>query len=209
MTLLAAIASPTPPDEPLVAKAPNPGNWTIDVKQKRPLPPPSGDPKLARLEKLRPGKSARMVLQTVEQAGKDWHWETTWEDGKKDIYWLYHGVIVLYQPRYFNSDKLMMDKVGSPSAPEKPNKTDFPDVAWVDSKYFTGNVTYAGRKCHCYARGTEGGKVVAWIDAQTRLPVAVETDATLKTYSFNQAKDKITPQGIFAERYLQLVNSPE
>jgi hypothetical protein len=203
------LAVEAPPSPPLLAPAPNPGNWTINVKQKKPLPPPSKDPKLAKLESLRPGKAARMVQQTVEQAGKDWHWETTWEDGKKDTYWLYRGVIVLYQPRYFQANKLIMDRAGSPSAPAKPDQTDFPDVAWIAPKYFTGTVSYEGRKCHCYAREeTNGrGKEVAWIDAETRLPVAVETEATLKTYTFNKASETITPQGIFAERYLRLINS--
>jgi hypothetical protein len=211
LTVTALSAAETPPAPPLVAAAPNPGNWTITIKQKQPAPRTPADARQAKLAMLKGANRQRMVAQTVEQAGKDWHWETTYEDGKKDTYWIYHGIAVMFQSRYFDQDKMIMDSAGAHTAPEKPDRTDFPDVAWIDANHFTGSVPHAGRKCHVYARpaGAGHGKAVAYIDAQTRLPVTVETDDTLKTYTFNQASDTITPQGIFARRYLQLVNSGE
>ena len=71
---------------------------------------------------------------------------------------------------------------------------------------------YLGHSCHYYedkkAQPLGGGDTLtdpagkgnrAWIDAKTRLPIAVEDDNLLKLYSYRAGPATIQPTGIFAE----------
>jgi hypothetical protein len=199
-----------PPDPPLLAAAPDPGSWTIIVKQKRPPPPRTADPRLLALQSLLLKANPRMVQQKVEKAGKEWHGETQWEDGSSDTLWIYRGM-ALFRPRNYPPDKIGMMGANAPLAPHPP-AVDFPDLTWIDAKCFVGSTDYQGTKCYLYQQGSsssQNGQISAWIAADSRLPIALEDDSVLKTYTFNSAPSTLQLDGLFASTYRRFLNAPK
>ena len=210
--VVAGVPAPAPP---LVAVLPDSCAWTIDVVQKLSRPSPPDDPRQAAAYKRVSAASPRMVRISMEKTGEDLHKETLWENGKTDNLWIYHGWVI-FQPIDFATDQATALPVNSRMSPVRgETRVDFPDLSWLVPKAFVKTVTYHGQRCDYYedkeAPPLVGGDILnpvvfkgarAWIDVNTRLPVAVENDAVLKKYHFpKEAPDRIRLTGIFATTY--------
>lgn len=192
--------SEAPPAPPLVGRAPDSASWTITVNQKVPLPPKSSDPKTAEYQDMLAKVNPRLLKETVEKAGGNLHQETYWESGAKDIFWFYQGYVI-FQTRMYPPDQVVIMAGTNKNAPLKPND-DFPELDWITPKVFAGTTTHDGVKCYLYTKNDPKlGSTSVWIDFDSRLPIAVESPATLNTYTFSSGPVSIVPQGIFATRY--------
>ncbi|MGB8352339.1 MAG: hypothetical protein WCD79_00470 [Chthoniobacteraceae bacterium] len=214
-----------PPDPPLVAPAPDGSTWTIDVKQKKPLPPPPSDPKWVEAYKRALEINPRILRVTNEKSGKDRLKETSYENGKTATMYIYKGYAV-YRSVDWPSDKALALPAGYRDSPVKGGgDTDFSDLSWIRPEVFVKTVTYHGQRCHYYQdneaaplagggnldpAATNAKGVKAWIDASTRLPVAVEDNAMLKKFHFLKgAPVSIELKGIFATAYNQATKRVE
>ena len=125
---------------------------------------------------------------TVEKVGKEWHHEKLFDNQKRENVWVYKG-FAIFQFRNFPSDKVTVTPVNNPISPVKGGfGPDFPELSWIRADAFVKTVMYNGQRCHYYedtnAPPLAGGDelnfrrnpraVRAWINAKTRLPVAVE-----------------------------------
>ena len=209
-----ATAEP-PPEPPLIAALPLVCAWTIDVQQKRPRQPPPADPKAAAVYKRMLDASPRMIRVSTERAGENAHKETFWEDGKTDSLWIYNGWVIL-KPVNYPVNQVTAMPMHSRLSPVKDGLgADFPDLVWLTSETFVKTEPYHGQSCHYYedknASALQGGDALnpnipkgvrAWIDAKTRLPVAVEDDAVIKKFHFiKNPPEKLEPTGAFAVAY--------
>ena len=203
-----------PPDPPLVAAAPDGCAWTIDVQQKKPRPSPPTDPKWVYAYKRALEIYPRILRVTDVKSGKDRLEETSYENGKTGTLYIYNGYVV-YQPMNWPADKALAMPVNYRDSPVKGGLgSDFPDVGWIRPEVFAGTVMYEGQRCHYYedknASPVSGGDhlnpaktkgVRAWIDARTRLPIAVEDEAVFKKYTYSQSAVTIQLEGVFAKAY--------
>jgi len=203
-----------PPAPPYVAAAPDPGGWVIDVLQKKPRPAPPSDPKWLNAYKRALDIYPRIVRITSEKADGDRYEETLYENGKKGVMYIYKGWVV-YRPVAWPEDKALALPVNSRYSPVKGGLgPDFADLDWIRPEVFVGTVMYEGRRCYQYedkeGQPISGGDALdtaktkgvrAWIDAKTLLPLAVEDDAVLKRYTYNQKAVSIQLSGVFAAAY--------
>ena len=195
----------TPPDPPLIADAPNPGAWTIEVQNKKPRKALPNDPAKAYIAKRIRDVYPLLVRETIERSGKDSHREKFYDNQKMDNIWVSKGMVV-FQLKHFPVNKAIAVPVNNRISPVKSGSgPDFPELAWIDQKFFVGTVTYKGHRCYFYrnsnAKALEGadelaevpesGEISAWIDADTRLPIAVEDANLLKTYTYLPGPAKI------------------
>ena len=210
-----SVAGGPPPDPPLVATPPDPCAWTIEVEQKKPRQLPPDDPRQAAAYKRALQAYPRMLRVRVEKAGSNRHQETLWDNGKKETLWIYKGWVV-FQPASFPADQAIALPATDRNSPVKDGTdSDFPDFSWIRPEAFVKTVAYHGQPCHYYedkeAPPLKGGdtltptpvkKIQAWIDVKTRLPVAVEDDAVLKTFHFlKEAPTSMELTGVFATAY--------
>jgi len=197
----------SPPSPPLVGKAPPVCRWIVIVKQKLPLPPISKDPIQKEYQALVAVANPRMLQRTIEKSGDNFHEETDWEDGTKDVSWFYQG-FVFTQLRTGSPEQILCVSSTEKDAPIKPTE-DFPELDWITAKTFAGITNYGGVKCYLYTSGSEPNITSAWVDFKSRLPVAVDGPATLNTYTFSSGSSSIAPEGIFAARYQSMMKAKE
>ena len=152
--------------------------------------------------------------------GKDWHREKFYENQKTDNIWVCKDIVV-FQFKHFPADKVTAMPVDGSISPAKGGSgPDFPELGWVDQNFFVGTVIYQRAKvlflpkskCQAFiGQGRSGTQapstatVSAWIDAKTRLPVAVEDGDLLKTYTYRAGPAAIQPTGVFAEAFNRAV----
>lgn len=218
--VLAGICVPTvrgnaepPPDPPLLAAAPDPFAWTIDIQHKKPRAATPSDPAQANTAKRLMDIYPRLLRQTVDKAGKNWHRAKYFDNQKQDNTWVCDGMAAV-QFQHYPPNKIDVMAASSPNSPAKGGfGPDFPELSWVSAKYFIGTVTYAGQRCHLYqnksaqplpgrdalAPAPTAAGVSVWINAKTRLPVAVEDEDMIQRYSYRVGPAAIQPTGIFAE----------
>jgi hypothetical protein len=195
--IVPAVGQPeTVPAPPLVGKTSDPSSWTITVTQKILPPPKTNDPVDAITQASAAMTNPRLLQETVEKSGTTYHQENNWENGSKDIVWLYQGGIFL-QKRNAPPGHIMIMSPDDKFAPRRPAE-DFPELSWITAKAYGGITTYQGIKCYLYTK-TEPGQAVtsAWIDFKTRLPIAVDTPATLSVYTFTPGSTDLSPAGAF------------
>lgn len=214
-----------PPGPPLVATAPDPIAWTIDVRQKKPRQAAPADPKQARIYKRLVDIYPLLVRETVEKSGKDWHREKVFDNQTKENIWVRNGIVV-YQYHYFPPERVIAVSVSDHISPVKGGfGPDFPELYWIRAEAFVKSEMYGGHLCYYYedknARPLQGGDALAavpqkgnraWIDAKTRLPIAMEDDTMLKTYTYHQSAVNIQLTGVFATAYqkaLETAKQPE
>lgn len=213
--------SESPPDPPLVATAPAPVAWTIEVHQKKPRRMKPDNPKKTDAYKRLLDIYPLLEREKVEKVGNDWHREKFYNNHTSDSVWVIKGVVIFHY-HHFPPDRVLAMPAGDHNSPVKGGfGLDFPDLDWMHAETFVKTVTYQGQRCYYYetrnASPLEGGdalnppetnRVRAWINVKTRLPVAVEDAAVLKKYSFaKEAPDSIQLSGIFATAYSSITNT--
>ena len=207
-----AYAEP-PPEPPLIANTPDSFAWTIDVQRKKPRVVPSADPGQETTYKRLMDIDPLLMRETVEKAGKEWHREKFYDNQRKDNFWVCNGMVA-FQFQHFPQDKVTAMPTNNIISPVKGGfGPDFPELDWIDAKYFVGTVSLAGQMCHFYRKqnakplgfrdeltpAPKTSLVSAWINAKTRLPVAIEDDEIVERYTYRAGPASIQPTGIFAE----------
>ncbi len=117
-------------------------------------------------------------------------------------------------------DKVFFERKPDPTDDEDdlPGREDFPELAWVSSANFQRIEARDGKECRVHEddviwQEDVPTRVHAWIDAETRLPVALEDHSTVRTYSIYRSTSS-TPLALppaFAakiERYLASAAKP-
>ena len=200
------------PNPPLVGSAPNPSAWVITVKQKKTLQPPS-DPKAAALFQKMALALPRTLRVEVEKAGVDRCEVSFLENNLTDSLFIHDGWVV-YQPLNWPRTQALAVPINHRLSPIKGGiKSDFTDLDWVRADVYVGRRSYGGQDCYYYEdkkhAPLSGGSsllavppgVHAWIEVNTRLPLAVEDEAVLKTYAYRSSNVNVTLPDVFAAAY--------
>lgn len=112
-----------------------------------------------------------------------------WSDGVQSETWHVAGYVLYQQPHFEAGDVAVLE------AEKHLDQGDFRDLSWIGKASFRGEEKRGGRQCHFYegepvAGGLGNPHAVppqvfrAWIDAETRLPVAVERAGVVEEYFF-------------------------
>jgi len=220
----ALFAKPTTdptPDPPLIAVAPDPGAWSIEVKQKKTRPAPSSDPKQAATYKRLKDIYPLLVREVVEKVGKEWHREKFFDNNTMENVWVYKG-FVIFQYHHFQPNVVTVLPIHDPLSPVKEDfSPNFSELSWIRPEVFVKTVTYQGQRCHYYedkeaSQLKEGDAlnpvdskgVSAWINVKTRLPVAVEDAAVIKKYTYTKKiPESIQLSGVYSAAYENAVRN--
>ncbi|HSI86161.1 MAG: hypothetical protein ACAI35_10395 [Candidatus Methylacidiphilales bacterium] len=130
---------------------------------------PSGPPRLLEIEVQKTPAVARMTQR--------------WSNGKVSESWIADGYLLTTYPAlpdiYVTS--LSLRAVGSDDGISDFHSM-YPGFGWVEPRFFTAVVTLNGRKCNHFANKEADRE--AWVDAETRLPVAYTKGKTKFSYEF-------------------------
>ena len=200
------------PDPPLVGTAPDPSAWVINVQQKKPLQPPS-DQKAAAIYQRVLQAFPRLLRVEVAKSGPNRREVTFWENKKTSSLFVHNGWVI-FQPADWPADHAMAVPVNSRMSPIKGGiKSDFSDVDWIRPEAYIGKQSYSGQECYYYEdkkhAALSGGDttvarpsgVRAWIEVKSHLPIAVEDDSVLKTFTYRQSNINVELTGVFATAY--------
>jgi hypothetical protein len=191
--------------------APDPCAWVITVKQKKPRQPPANPADAAAYARVAQSHS-RIVRVEVEKAGKDRHEVTFWENKTTTSLYVHDGWVI-FQPLHWPPDQALASRVDGPLSPVKGARGDFSDLDWIRSEAFAGRQPYSGQDCYFYEDKThpalaESDPLVdhspgvrAWIEVRSRLPIAIEDDSVLETFTYRQSNVNVELTGIFAATY--------
>ena len=182
------------PSPPLVNQAPDFSSWVVRY--------PSASPGAGT---ARSRANARKIKEVDVTKTDDLRREVTvYTDGTAGEFWRYGGLEIFLDPigKYVN----IMDTAKTQMAAANPTKTDFFDLGWIKAQDFVGNVALGGRDCYYFrrsgaAKSTATGQAVedkeqvaagtasleAWIDVNSRLPLAFKDQSGLRQYEFGAA----------------------
>ncbi len=191
-----------PPAPPLIKQAPNPSHWTMTFTPKTP-PKMAATPDEIRLQKIRQRFSPLILSKEIFKNGNELAIFTTYEAGLTTEARTLNGF--LYETPLRKGEAIRTE--ARPSG-------DFSEIYGISAQTFRGTVAWEGRKVHIYepepvepprdlAQPNTGesndlslpDKVVTkrvYIDADSRLPVALDTGVELVKYSFSSS-GKTTP----------------
>ena len=166
-----------PPSPPYVASVPENADWTITITNP-PLPPPP--PETPPQPDLRATE-----VHTTKAGALRRNQVTAANSGTPPIeHWTLPNLYFWTTPQ---GKPIMTDLSSNPPSdgkdadPESPKG--FPGVAWVKLELFDQTLTFEKHTCHHYV--LPGGALEAWIDTETRLPVAYQQGDTVYLYKFN------------------------
>ena len=173
-------ASPHVPSPPWVATPPDSAQWRITVKPAKDdaSPTPKPDP-----------KNSRQLKQVLcEKQGSVKRDIRIYSDGSTEEYWYTDGLEL--RPAMPGSTHIMISSASSGPNTDFEKMVDpvsspgFAGVGWIKAADYRDTIQYMGVKCDHFARDKEGWE--AWIDADTKLPVAFKAEDALYVYSFEQ-----------------------
>ena len=185
------ISSPTP-HPPFINNAPTYEAWTITCTSDHgtSVPPSSvsaqGSPHHRTLKEIQ-----------ITKMGKDRHELDLWSDGQTSEIW-FHGKMILFtQPG--SKDVYILDR-------SHPNDLldhtfpdyvtgDFPELDWINLRAYVHPDSMQNHPCFLFQIPNTASQtptkpvtiptVEAWIDQETRLPVAIDDGDTRKVYVFH------------------------
>ena len=184
-----------PPDPPLMSSAPADCQWTITYTPKTPEKEPATADDI-RNRKMRQRYSPMVLAKHVIKSAGQVAIYTTYEANMKSEAWVVNGY--LFELPLREGEGIRGDARG---------QGDFPEIDWVSAANFRGTVDLKGNKAHLYAPDDadahpapspssgphptplavaplKPAQLRAYIDAKTRLPVMVDTGATVMTYQY-------------------------
>lgn len=188
-------ARPTPPAGPLLGPAPEFSAWEIRMIY------PEETPAVAAAN--RADNARRLVQVNTTKTGKILHEVSLFADNRQTDLW--NNGPMQYEKQtgasYWTArDGRITDRGLTDGKYVAPTATGFHDLDWVGAGSYVGTVAIGGRNCLvCAQTGAEkvnatdaaGWKqqvdalpVVAYIDAETRLPISLRTGRTVRSYRF-------------------------
>lgn len=182
---------PLPPGPLIQKRAPDYSQWTIKVAPRPDKPkaePVKNDAAPGKEEKPYWGEMVSitkteniMLRRTMDAQGQTWN---TW-------------CIEDFQTTISPDEKSLMMQSRSldPNVPasnyEDYSQTDFPGFEWVSAKSYAGIKLINGKKCILFqgkgrsdVEGKDGGDLMAYINLETRYPVALIIGNDCRTYEF-------------------------
>jgi hypothetical protein len=180
-----ASMAPVPewPGGPRLERAPDFAAWTITISPlKTPKPVPQSSPETVPAR----GLLLPPKLLRITRTGNILRQERTDASGKTSELWTRGAIqLVILQE---HPQPLPCE----PGAPlhalfDNLRAGDFPELAWIQKAHFQGIHPFAGRACLIFwATGPEepGGKALACIDLETRLPAASQCGNEVRIYRF-------------------------
>jgi len=213
--LAAQEAAPERPQfpDPLIARAPEKSQWTIDVRANR-----SGQ------DQGQGGASTAVQKYEFYKDGETYRRVTHYRGEGTTETWIFHGIQVQQQKRSRN----WVAMLGFFTETLDISKSDFPGLGLVRSDHFTGVDEYNGRPVFVFSYTFDPGELSAWererlaevqreypgvtarimygeqypdftlyLDAATWLPLYYETEAEVHTYTYEQPTfgELVPPRG--------------
>ncbi|CAN5342639.1 hypothetical protein BH09VER1_BH09VER1_27650 [soil metagenome] len=162
-----------PPKPPFIASAPDPGDWTLLIKESSATQPGQGGS----------SKSGYGIVEVHStQVGKVKRDIITYAGGAKQERWFAENVLLWKGP---DGDVIAGDMrdagpgTGGGSIPSVP--TGFPGLAWLSVSNYDKVVPLGKRSCYHFSQESKD----AWIDVETKLPVASKFGDLYFAYTFN------------------------
>ena len=171
------------PGGPRLERAPDFAAWTITIsplKTPKPVPQSPQEPAPARGLLLPP------KLIRITRTGNILRQERTDASGKTSELWTRGAIQLVVLPEH---PQPLPCEPGAPlhALFDNLRESDFPELAWLQKAHFQGIHPFAGRACLIFrASGPEvpGGKALACIDLETRLPAASQRGNEVRIYRF-------------------------
>jgi len=191
-----ATPSPTPekpplPPPPILHRAPDPGQWTIEYDA---APAAKGNPSSSPSpSEVEPGKSREKKPTphkiTVTKAGKTYLEIEIDAEGKQWEKWNVKGKQVTFVP---GTDKWILTEGGLESVFfTNYTQHDFPDFNWISAKNYVAFGKVFNADCFIFRdqimlpEGLVPVDVTAAIDSHTQLPVYLDQGGVKRTYKFD------------------------
>lgn len=171
----ADLADIPPPTPPLVADVPNLADWTIEVAQV------SGIGAKGKTSSVRSSEISEVRSTKTGQIKRD---AITYGDGTKRDHW-FIGNLMLWKTDegVIVANDLSAMFVEDPTEASPSIPTGFPGTAWLKPAFFEKVVLQEKRPCYHFV----GPGVEAWIDVETKLPVAYKKGEIIYKYTFGTA----------------------
>ena len=174
-------SSPAPepvPVPPWVAAPPEDSQWRITVK-----PTKDNAAKAANPGEKKERQLQEVLCQKVDKIKRDVQY---FSDGTTDEYLYVDGKELM--PLRPGSKEIMVSTGGDGGSPDMNMRINpvsskgFAGVAWIKEGDYRDTVQYLTVKCFHYVRDAESWE--AWVDVDTKMPVAFKTKDALYVYSF-------------------------
>ena len=197
----------------IVANRPK-GRYTIVFTYSKPFPEWSQE-RLAEIPKRYHPR--RLIKVEGASDGKIRQETRTWSDGAVTEAWALPGITLFQNPTLLPED-IQIYEAGSGFEAGDGILNSFTELAWISEENYQKRATYKGRPVDHYAASSRTGEreqaaggssrsaeMQAWIDPQTRLPVALLRGTELREYTFTaNASATLTPPRVFQEFLKQL-----
>ncbi len=189
-----------PPVPPLVARAPDPGAWTIQVQ----LPVPAAPS--APADAAAPKPHQLVQIQSAQAGGlkRD---VLAYLDGATLELWYADGMLL--KPAGPGQPVMVVD-LAAQARLDKDERGDpvlaagFPGLGWITLARFDQVALFQREPCYHYVLkpgdgGGNGSGAEAWIAAKTGLPVACQRDGLLYVYTFGDGPRSLALPPAYAE----------
>ena len=182
------------PAEPVLRQAPSNCSWTVHHKQDFSDQEDSWE-QASKQQGARPGGGAAMIKtrhikrRKIEKNKKlkTYHVSTSWSDGKTQDDWIVMGYHVAERA----GGRGLYVAGAESSLGAELSASDFPELAWIDLKYYRGLKTHKGRPVFVFEVSFEEKPMSA---------------ADSRYYSFvKQSDPKATPTEVFKPKYESVV----
>ena len=197
-------SKPEPPPGPLLANAPDPGQWVVTCSYP--------DERFKEAD-VPPGIEERAKMITTTRAKDVIHEAMVDASNGKSDNWYIGDTLYTKRPKAKTWEQLPMTAVDGPHFTPLP-VNGFRDLDWIRKEAYVGSMKFGDRNCLVFIDGApphlvlseaasqpggfENYSMVAFIDAETRLPVQVEVAGIIRSYRFaNAESDALTlPQDL-------------
>jgi hypothetical protein len=196
---------PKPPTPPYVAPVGAPAGWTIKVTYRQSIPTsaPASEGQVAGA--VRSHYLTNIQVTKTAEIKREIY---SWSDGTETERWFVSHLLLYREPQFVPGDVAIF-ALGHESKSVDllaPNFSsgDFPTLAWINEKNYLRQESRNGYQCFYFESnpGTFSQQVSqdprvgltdapiptmkAWIAADTKLPVAVDTGATIQEYTYSR-----------------------
>lgn len=181
------------PSGPLLVRAPALSAWTVTYSYPMPKKTDNADAATATAP-------VRLLTLIVRKSTKLYFERKTFTDGATRESWRLGDTQInlvpdshkldIFEPSSFGRTA-SGDLLADPSVYTDYSRTDFQGLEWVSAQAYVGVAQRQGRDCLVFAQealassATEARPTFAYIDLQTRLPVAQEGPSAVIRYSFD------------------------